>query len=128
MLATSVRVRPWRDRCWRSSDGRVTTIDPSSWATVMSSGASHWSSPRGPLTRMWLPEMDTSTPDGTGMGFWPILLIAARSAPSPHVAEDLAADLALARLAVGQQALVGREDRDAEAAQHARDGVGLRVD
>ena len=44
---------------------------------------------------------------------------------SPHEAEDLAAHVALARLAVGHEPLAGREDGDAEAAEDPGDLVGL---
>src|SRR5262249_51447036 len=40
----------------------------------------------------------------------------------PDLAEHFAADLALARFPVGQKSLVRGEDRDAHAAEHARDG------
>ena len=46
----------------------------------------------------------------------------------PDVAEDLAADLALARLAVGHEPLVGREDGDPHAAEHAGHLGCRRVD
>src|SRR5581483_1486445 len=50
------------------------------------------------------------------------------STPSPDVAEDLAADPALPRLAVGEETLVGGQDGDAHAAEHPPDAVGLAVD
>jgi hypothetical protein len=46
---------------------------------------------------------------------------------SPHVAEDLAADSALARLAVGEEPLARRKNGNAEATQHTREAVGLDV-
>src|SRR5258708_3022875 len=48
--------------------------------------------------------------------------------PLPDLAQDLAADAALARLAVGHQALIGGQDRDSHAAENPRDAFGLRVD
>ena len=57
-----------------------------------------------------------------------LLSDARHGAPLPDLAEDFAADLALARLPVGEQAHVRGEDRDAHAAEHARHAVGLRVD
>src|SRR3954467_5301704 len=115
MLFTSDRVRPWSARWARSSSGRVTTMSSPSRATVMSSGASISSRPFGPLTAMCDPLIVTSTPDGTVMGFLPILDMAL-----PDLTEDLAADLALTRLAVGEKTLVGGQDRDAHPAEHPR--------
>src|SRR4051794_32678861 len=45
----------------------------------------------------------------------------------PDLAQDLAADTALTRFAVGQQTLIGGQDCDPHAAEHARDAFGLRV-
>jgi len=47
---------------------------------------------------------------------------------SPDLAEELAADLLLARLTVGHDAAGGRKDRDAHAASDARDAVVADVD
>src|SRR5207248_4102233 len=90
--------------------------------TTMSSGASCSSSPFGPFTTTRRPSIVTSTPFGMGIGFLPI-----RDIRSPHLAEDLAAHAALARLAVGHETLVRGQDRDAHAAEHAGHRVGLRV-
>src|SRR5204863_2797187 len=49
-------------------------------------------------------------------------------APLPDLAEDLAAHSTLARLAVGHESLVGREDGDAHAAEHAGHVARTRVD
>src|SRR5205823_10359966 len=46
----------------------------------------------------------------------------------PDMAQDLAADPALARLPVGEETLVGRKDGDAHAAEDPPDAVGLAVD
>src|SRR6476620_10819729 len=124
MLLTSERVSPCSARCSRSSSGRCTTISSPSRVTVMSSGASSSRDPLGPLTATWLPLIVTSTPDGTVMGFLPIRDMV----PLPDLTEDLSADLALARLAVGEQTLVGGQHRDAHAAEHAGDLVSGGVD
>src|SRR5262249_44466787 len=116
MLFTRLRVSPCSDRLSRSSSGRSTTRVSPSWRTVMAPGMGRDSSPRGPFTRTVPLTMATSTPLGTEMGAFPIRLIP----HSPHVAEDLAADPALARLAVGHEALTGREDGDPEPAEDAR--------
>src|SRR5437763_9451493 len=123
MLFTSDRVRPCRARCSRSSSGRSTRMVESSWRTVMSGGNARSSWPLGPLTMMRPAPIVTSTPDGSRMGERPT-----RDISSPHVAEDLAALATLARLAVGHEALVGGQDGDAEAAEHAGQPVGLCVD
>src|SRR6266403_1290680 len=68
--------------------------------------------------------MTTSTPWGMGMGFLPIRDM---GAPLPDLTEDLAAHSTLPRLTVGHQSLVGRQNRDAHAPEHAGHGVGLRV-
>src|SRR6266540_5372049 len=47
--------------------------------------------------------------------------------PLPDLTEDLAADVTLARLPVGHEALVGGQDRDAHASEHTRELVGARV-
>src|SRR6187431_2328581 len=80
--------------------------------------------PLGPLTEIVRPTTVTSTPAGTVMGALPIRDIVS----SPDVAEDLAADVALARLAVGHEAMGGGQDSHAEATEHARHGVGAAVD
>src|SRR5258706_9904002 len=123
MLLTSDRVRPCSARFSRSSSGRSTRIVESSWRTLMTAGRSRSSWPLGPFTRTWPSPIVTSTPEGSGMGERPI-----RDISSPHVAEDLAALATLARLSVGHEALVGGQDSDTEAAQHAGQTVGLGVD
>src|SRR4051794_19238372 len=126
MLLTRDRTRPWRARFWRSSSGRSTMSSSPSWRIVMapSPGMSRSRVPFGPLAVTWTPLTVTSTPLGTGMGLLPILLMVR----SPHEAEDLAADVALARLAVGHEPLAGREDGHAQATEDPRDLGGLAVD
>jgi hypothetical protein len=72
MFATSERVRPCSARFSRSSSGRVTISSSPSRATVIVSGASCSSVPRGPFTVTCRPSIVTSTPLGTGMGILPI--------------------------------------------------------
>src|SRR5690606_27543315 len=62
---------------------------------------------------------------GTGTGIFPMRDIVSSS---PDVRDDLAAHASPARGAVGHQAVVGGQDRDAEAAEHAGDLVALHVD
>src|SRR6516164_5101529 len=80
--------------------------------------------PWGPLTETWRSVTLICTPFGTGMGARPIR----DTAGLPDVAEDLAADLALTRLAVGEETLAGGQDGHAEPAEHARQAVGAGVD
>src|SRR5438067_6122869 len=77
------------------------------------------SSPFGPLTRTRSGSTATSTPDGTGIGCFPIRLIAL-----PDLRDDLAADALAPRVVAGHQALRGRHDRGAHPAEHARDVRG----
>src|SRR4051812_41039460 len=108
MLFTSERTRPCRARLWRSSLGRSTSSVASSWRMVIGSGIDRESVPCGPLTEMVPGAIVTSTPLGTGMGLRPMRDISGL----PDVAEDLAADLALARFSVGHETLAGREHGD----------------
>src|ERR1043166_2033340 len=64
-----------------------------------------------------------STPLGTEIGCFPILLMTW----SPHVTENFAACAGFCGLPVGHQAVRRRDDRDAEAAEHARQRVALGV-
>src|SRR6188474_2897624 len=80
--------------------------------------------PLGPLTEILRPSTVTSTPAGTVMGALPIRDMVS----SPDVTEDLAADVALARLAVGHEPVGGGQDGDAETTGHAGHGVGVAVD
>src|SRR4051794_41704007 len=117
MFAISERVRPWSARWSPRSVGRRTTIVPSSCATSMSRATRSSSSPRLPLTRTSSGSMNTSTPAGTGMGCFPIRLMPA----SPHVGDDLAAHLLALGLVTGHDALGGRDDRGAHAAEDLGD-------
>src|SRR4051812_46390158 len=123
MLFTSERTSPCRARFWRSSLGRSTSSVPSSWRMVIGSGTLRDSVPWGPFTVTVPGASVTSTPLGTGMGERPTRDISA----SPHVAEDFAADLALARFPVGHQPLAGREHGDTETTEDAGKLVGTAV-
>src|SRR6476619_4892829 len=102
MLLTSVRVRPWSCLWVFCSVGRVTTSVPSSRLTVMSGWSDRDRVPLGPFTVTFRPSIVTSTPDGTVMGRRPILDMAVRL---PDEREDFAAQLRLARLLAGHDAL-----------------------
>src|SRR5687768_7507126 len=130
MLAIRVRVRPCRDLLMRSSFGRATSRAPSSpRATVMGAATVCDRVPLGPLTVTTLSSTATSTPDGTVMGSLPIrdMLSSPPGPSSPDVGEDFPTYALLVGLSVGQQALAGRDDRDAEAAEHLGETSGLGV-
>src|SRR4029453_3404318 len=120
MLATSARARPCSARAWRSSLARSITIVPSATRGVSPLGTGWVSLPLGPSARTVRPSTWTFTPCGIGMGCLPIRDIW-RSLP--HVGEDFAAALLLARLAIGEHAAGGREQRHAHAGQDRGDLV-----
>src|SRR4051794_30908128 len=126
MLAISVRDRPCSDFDSRSSSGRSTVMVPSSWPTVMGSATTWLRVPFGPFTVTVWPSMDTSTPDGTGTGSFPMRLMVS-VLPSPDVGEDFPAYPSLGGLLVGQQPGRRRDDRRAEATEHARHAGRLGV-
>src|ERR1700712_6085400 len=125
MLATRVRERPWSSLARRSSLGRLTCSSPSLRSTVIGSATVCESSPLGPLTLTVCPVMVTSTPEGTGIDLRPIRDMS--RSPLPDEGEDFPANAPLASLPVGQQPLGRRNDRDAEAAEHPWEPVGLGV-
>src|SRR5688500_2711229 len=125
MLFTRVRVRPWSCLWVFCSVGRVTTMVPSSWLTDISGCRARLRVPLGPLTVTWRPSIVTSTADGTGMGRRPIRDMVDRL---PDEREDFAAQLRLARLLAGHDALARADDDDAQAAEHSRDVRLARVD
>src|SRR3954454_17643546 len=131
MLLTRVRVRPCRALLWRSSSGRLTSRTPSPFSTVIGSAMLWDRVPLGPFTVTCAPSMATSTPDGTATGSLPIrdMLVFSFSVSSlPDVGEDFPTHALLVCLAVGQQALARRDDRDAQAAEHLRETRVLGVD
>src|SRR5439155_9241015 len=157
MLATSVRVRPCSARSSPRSVGRATVICPSICSTFIRTGNSRWSSPSGPLTVTRPGEIETDTPPGTSIGFFPIRLMSFRSAKtvavvsltfsavplvhpvrsptvlifrqgkSPDEAHDFAADTPLLRRAARDEAARGGEDRHSHPAEHAREAILARI-
>src|SRR6478735_4930706 len=130
MFDTRVRDRPWSERFSRSSSGRSTSRvavppSPASLRTVMAPGMVRLRVPLGPFTVTSAPLMVTSTPEGTEMGALPMRDM---RGSLPDVAEDFAADLALARLTVGHQPIAGGQDGHPEATEDTRDAVTLAVD
>src|SRR4051812_32181024 len=75
------------------------------------------SSPLGPFTFTTLPSTVSVTPAGTVMGSFPIRDIFDLL---PDDGDELAAGARLPRFTVGHQALVGAEDRQAEAIANPR--------
>src|SRR5689334_22443505 len=114
MLATRARARPCSARTWRSSLPRSMTSVPSCIFGVRPAGTDCASLPLGPSARTVLPSTATFTPWGILIGCLPMRDM---SAPLPHVGQDFAADLLLARLAVGEHAARGREQGHAHAGQ-----------
>src|SRR5262245_57929512 len=108
-----------------SSEPRAIFTCPSATATVRPDGMALTSSPLGPLTRTFSASALTSTPLGIATGIFPMRDTVEFS--SPDVAEHFAAEARLPRRLVRHDALRGRHDRHAEAPEHRRDVVGLRV-
>src|SRR5690606_33440306 len=79
-------------------------------------------SPLGPLTETVWPSSVTVTPFGTAMVFLPIRDI------SVDPAEDFAADIGVAGVGVGHDALRSRKDRDAEAVLDRLQIADRRID
>src|SRR5919199_423399 len=126
MFAISVRVRPWSARSSPRSVGRVTVIVASSCSIFIRCGTCCVSVPSGPFTITRPGSSDTVTPAGTSIGRLPIRLIALPALPDE--AQDLAADSALLCSARRDEAVRSRQDRDAHAAEHARQAILARVD
>src|SRR5688500_20353340 len=114
MFCSSARVRPCSARLAFASSLRFTTRVPSSRATLTSGWKVRTSSPFGPFTRTVCPSIFTSTPCATVTGRRPMRLI------SPDVGEDFPAQPLLLGVSPGHDTGRGRDDRDAEAANHAR--------
>src|SRR5579884_1579471 len=123
MFAISVRVSPCSARSSPRSVGRVTTTEPFSCSIFIRCGTACWSVPSGPATCTRPGSTVTVTPDGTSMGFLPILLMRL-----PDEGHDFPADPALLRGAARDEAGRGGQDRDAHPAQHARKAVLPGVD
>src|SRR5438034_2148716 len=125
MLATSARAVPWSARVCRSSPPRVRTSVLFSSLALSPSGRDWESLPLGPsaLTRPF--SIWTFTPWGIATGCFPMRDMVSLS---PHVGEDFAAHLLLARLAVGHDTPGRGHDRHAHAAEDGRDRVVTDVD
>src|SRR2546421_7209017 len=126
MFATSARIVP--DMASASTDSLAgkNEILPPSLFTATSGFRARVSVPSEPLTLIFSPWIDTSTPCGTVIGIFPTRDIS--FFPSSDVAEHFAADTGLARLAVGHHALGRGDDRHPEAVHDVRDVVAALVD
>src|SRR5262245_1763275 len=105
----------------------VTSTPAGLFFTSICSGQVKVSSPFGPFILTVRPSTVAVTPAGMTTGFLPTRDIAQLLHPwrpasprSKHVAEDLAANVLLARPGVRHHALGSRQDGDAEAVGHAR--------
>src|SRR3954447_19768048 len=125
LFATSARMRPCSERDLPSSSRRLNCTTLFSISTSMPATTAVESVPFGPLTVRVLPSCRTSTPFGSGIGFFPIRDM---GLSLPNLAEDLAADAALGRFIAREDALGRRNDGEAEAAEHARDLLLVAVD
>src|ERR1700710_1121272 len=124
-LASSARNRPCRERSEPLSPGRAASMLPSFTSTGKPSKMDCSTRPFGPSATNLPPRSSTVVPWGTGIGILPIRDIASLL---PHLAKQLAANAAIARLGIGQQTLRRRDDPDAEAVANRLDLVRLAVD
>src|SRR5512147_939805 len=125
MLATSARIVPDIALAWFELPSAFSfSVSPSfSMATFGSSGRA--TVPSGPFTEISEAEIFTSTPLGTGMGFFAMRDM---SGSLRDDAEHFAADAGGARLAVGHHAARGRDDRHAQPVHHLGQAVAVLVD
>src|SRR3989337_2995362 len=131
MLLIRVRVSPCSERLSRSSLGRLTSRTPSDCSTTIGAATLWLRVPLGPFTVTRRSSMATSTPDGTAMGSLPMrdmLLLSFSVSRLPDLGEAFPPHALLVRLAVGEQALAGRDDRDAQPAEHLGQTRVLGVD
>src|SRR5215510_1188743 len=120
MLATRARVSPCRARARRSSPAREMTRTLASMLADRPLGTGWESLPFGP-SALTVPLLTfTLTPAGMGMGFLPIRDMVW---PLPHVGEDFAADLLLARFPIRHHASRRGDEGDPHPTQNRRDLV-----
>src|ERR1700688_31887 len=128
-LASSARSSPCLERSGPLSPLRATVTTPSpSIATGKPSKSGCCTLPFGPSAMNWPSFNSTRVPLGTAIGIFPIRDMARLSYSLPELAQQLAAEAPLARLAVGQQPLRRRHDPDAEAVAHRLDLARPAVD
>src|SRR6185436_17659521 len=125
ILATSARIVPDMASAWFELPSALhLSVSPSfSMPTFGSIGRA--TVPSGPLMEISTGEIFTSTPLGTGMGFFAMRDMAGSLRDD---ADDFAADAGGARLAVGHHATGGRNDRHAQAVHDVGQAVAVLVD
>src|SRR3954469_10022937 len=133
MLATSARMVPDIALAWFELPSALNRICSPSFFTSTLGSAERASVPSGPLMEIWPEAMFSSTPFGSGTGYFAILDMAISIgcgcwASSSNDAEHFAADAVGARLAVGHDAARGGQDRDPEPVHDPRDVVASLVD
>src|SRR5690242_6929483 len=109
-----VRARPCRLRASRESSSRTTSTFPSFTSTFTLAGRFTDSLPLGPSKLTFLPATVAFVLSPSLIGSFPMRLMMASLVDG---AEQLAADVLLARLSVGHDALGRREHSDTHAAE-----------
>src|SRR6476646_4034408 len=132
MLATSARMVPDMASAWFELPSALNSSCSPSFFTSTFGSELRAIVPSGPFTEMFPPATFTSTPLGSGTGYFAIrdMAVSIRcgcAASSGDDAEDFAAHAVGAGLAVGHHAARGRQDRDAEPVHDARDVVAPLV-
>src|SRR5688572_9097807 len=125
MLATSARMVPDMALAWFELPSALHfSVSPSfSMPTFGSIGRAI--TPSGPFTEISPCAMLTSTPLGTGIGYFAMRDMVVSLGDD---AENFAADAGSARLAVGHNTARGRHDRHAQSIHHLRQAVAVLVD
>src|SRR5689334_15448855 len=104
-----------------------TLIEPLSSLAETSAGSTSSRAPFGPFIFTVWPSTLAVTPDGMATAFLPIRDMVVASV-SEHRAQDLAADIGVARGVIRHHALRRGDDRDAEAVVDARQPLSRRID
>src|SRR5512132_2347864 len=125
MLATSARMVPDIALAWFELPSALHFSVSPSFSTPTFGSIGRATVPSGPFTEICTGVMFTSTPLGTGIGFFAIRDMVVSSGDD---AEDFAADAGGARLAVGHHAAGRGNDRHAKAVHHLRQAVAILVD
>src|SRR5690606_998426 len=125
MLATSARMVPDMALAWLEFPSGLHRSSSPSRSTATFGSAARAIAPSGPFTEIWPAATDTSTPFGTGIGYFAMRDMVLAS--SGHDAEHFAADAVGARLAIGHHAARGRQDRHAQAVHDPGDVVAAAI-
>src|SRR5262245_8346092 len=124
MLATSARIVPDMALAWFELPSALKTMLSPSFFTSTFGSAARAMVPSGPLMAIWPPTRFTSTPLGSGTGYFAIRDMATSGDDAQH----FAADAVGTGLAIGHDAARSREDRHAQAVHDLRDVVATPVD